>query len=95
VPLTIGELLDRRVLFPLSVCVGTVRDVGEGELVAKVCEISAIFADSDACKLADSNTASSILSSFSVAARILYVYLEIGRFLIATASRSLRGGLHQ
>jgi len=71
VPLTIGELLGRRVLFPSSVCVGAAGDVGEGELVAKVRKISAIFADSDACKSADSNTASSIFSSSSVAVRIL------------------------
>jgi len=53
----------RKSVVPIvHVCVGTAGDVGEGELVAKVCEISVIFANSDACKSADSNTASSILS---------------------------------
>ena len=56
---------------PTSMCVGAVDNVGDGKLVAKVCKISAIFANSYTCKSADPNTASSILSSSSVAVSIL------------------------
>jgi len=71
VPVMIGELLDGRVMVPLSVCVGAAGDVDVCELVAKVCKINAIFAASEAFKNSRLNTASSILSSLSMAVSIL------------------------